>query len=188
MANPLATTDDVADLWRPFTSTDEQARVSRLVVKASALLRQALPWVDARIARFNADPTDLGGLDPVLVANVVATICKRFLVNPDGATNTTETSGPFSHAKGFALRGDKDVRGELFIAESDILALMPAKKTKSRIGTIKARPRMAPWPYGDLGNPAVGAAYGGVDAMLVEEGMSDPSWEFGPFINYPAGE
>jgi hypothetical protein len=144
MASPLATTDDVADLWRPLTSSDDVARVARLVVKASALLRQALPGVDARIARFNTDPTDLGGLDPVLVANVVATICKRFLVNPDGATNTSETAGLFSHAKGFALRGDKDVRGELIVTESDIAALTPSSAMRPRMATLRTKALLAP--------------------------------------------
>ncbi|MGZ4588679.1 MAG: hypothetical protein ACXVX9_12860 [Mycobacteriaceae bacterium] len=144
MANPLASTDDVVDLWRPFTSTDEQARVSRLIVKASALLRQALPWVDARIARFNTDPTDLGGLDPVTVATVVATMVKRYLVNPDGATNTSETAGIFSHAKGFALRGDKDVRGELIVTESDIAALTPPSMLRPRMATLRTKARLAP--------------------------------------------
>ncbi|MGZ6852470.1 MAG: Gp19/Gp15/Gp42 family protein [Mycobacteriaceae bacterium] len=144
MANPLATTDDVADLWRPFTSTDEEARVSRLVAKASALLRQALPSVDARIARFNVDSADLGGLDPVTVATVVATMVKRYLVNPDGATNTSETAGQFSHAKGFALRGDKDVRGELIVTESDIAALTPASPLRPRMATLRTKALLAP--------------------------------------------
>lgn len=184
MGAPLATTDDVADLWRPLTAGAETDRVARLILKASALLRQKVPWVDARMAAFGVDSTDPTGLDPELVANVVATMCKRFLVNPDGATNTSETTGPFSHSKGYALRGDKDVRGELLVTESDIQALMPAKKSKSRIGTIKARPRLAPWPFGDMGNPALGLSRGGMDSLLLQEGLSDPSSEFGPFINH----
>ncbi len=179
MAKPLAIPDDVADLWRPLT-TDETGRVFRLIDKASALLRQKVPWVDARMVLFTADPGNIGGLDPQTVANVTATIVKRFLVNPDGATNTSETTGPFSYSKGFALRGDKDVRGELLVTESDILALTPAQKSKARIGTIRTSARMAPWPYGNnnLGN---------VDSLLLLGAMSDPSWEFGPFINYPPG-
>jgi hypothetical protein len=115
-----------------------------LVTKASALLRQALPWVDARIARFNVDPTDLGGLDPTVVANVVATMVKRFLVNPDGATNTSETAGIFSHAKGFALRGDKDVRGELIVTETDIAALTPPTTMHPRLATMRTKALLAP--------------------------------------------
>jgi len=184
---PLATTDDVSDLWRPLTSS-EFDRVSRLIDKASALLRQRIPWIDDRVSRFNADPTDPAGLDPVTVATVTATIVKRYLVNQDGATNTSVSTGPYTISKGFALRGDKDIRGELVVTESDVAALTPAKRSKSRIGTIKTRPRMAPFPYGDLGNPALGGKYGGIDALLIEEGMSDPSYEFGPFIDRSADE
>lgn len=149
MGAPLALTDDVADLWRPLTST-EQDRVANLIVKASALLRQKMPWVDDRMARFAVDPTDEGGLDPMAVANVVATVIKRFLVNPDGATNMSETSGPYSRSKGFALRGDKDVRGELIITDSDIEALTPPIKSKARVGTITVAARLAPSRFGDI--------------------------------------
>lgn len=188
MAAPLATTDDVADLWRPLASTEVQ-RITNLIVKASALLRQKVPWVDARMVLFSVDPANIGGLDPDTVANVTAGIVKRFLVNPDGTTNSSETTGPNSRSKGFALRGDKDIRGEMLVTASDVDTLTPPRLSKSRIGTIKVRPRMAPWPYGDLGNPSLaGVGSGGIDSLLLMEAMSDPSWEFGPFINYSPSE
>jgi hypothetical protein len=65
-------------------------------------------------------------------------------VNPDGATNTSETSGPFSHSKGFALRGDKDVRGELIVTESDIAALTPASAIRPRMATLRTKALLAP--------------------------------------------
>ncbi len=135
MARVLATTDDVADMWRPLT-TDEVNRVRRLISKASSLLRQKSPWLDARLADWDIDPTDPAALAPETVATVVATIVKRFLVNPDGATNLSETTGPFSNAKGFALRGDKDIRGELQVTVGDVESLRAAVRTRARLRSI----------------------------------------------------
>lgn len=167
MAAPLAIPSDVEDLWRPLTPAD-YPRVPNLIDKASALLRQRLPWVDARVTRFRLDPTDAGGLDPLTVASVVATVVKRFLVNPDGATNSGETTGPYSQTKGFALRGDKDVRGELYVSDQDVKNLLVPSKGLPRIGTIKSRPRLAPWPYGDVGGPSLGAS-GSMDLWLLDQ-------------------
>lgn len=183
----LAAFADVQDLLATLTVAD-QPRVENLITKASALLRQRLPWIDARITRFEADPTDPGGLDPVSVATVVATMVKRYLVNPTGATNSSETVGPFSRSQGFALRGDKDVRGELVVTESDIAALTPAKKAQSTLRTVKQRGRLAPWPFGDVGNPALAGSTSSMDSLLLTAGLTDPAGELGPFIDYPAGE
>ncbi len=147
MAGPLAIPDDVADMWRPL-APDETSRVYRLIDKASALLRQKAPWVDARVSAYRADSTGLTGLAPDTVATVVATIVKRFLVNPDGATNSSETVGPFSHSKGFALRGDKDIRGELYVAESDIEKLRAAVLRPSRLGSLRVAAALLPGRLG----------------------------------------
>jgi len=166
MSQPLAVPSDVEDMWRPLSGS-EMSRVANLITKASSMLRQRAPWLDARMARFKVDPTDLGGLDPVTVATVVATIVKRFLVNPDGATNTSETTGPYSYSRGFALRGDRDVRGELSVTDSDVAALAPAQLSPSRIGTIKSHARLAPWPYGSVGSPTIGTG-SSMDLWLLE--------------------
>lgn len=185
MTTALATPDDVTALW-PSASTLEAGRLDSLIAKASARLRQKLPWVDARIAAFKTDPTDPSGLDPTLVADVIATAIKRYLANPDGATNTSTTTGPYSTSKGYALRGDKDIRGELYISDDDLANLRPAKKSPFA-GTVRTRARLAPWPFGDVGNPAL-ANGGSMDSWLLEEGLADPAYEFGPFINYADGE
>lgn len=182
MTTALAQPDDVTALW-PSASTLDAARLEALILKASARLRQKLPWVDARIAAFNVDPTDPSGLDPTLVADVVATVIKRYLANPDGATNTSENTGPYSVSKGYALRGDKDIRGELYIGDEDLAGLRPAKKSPFA-GTVRTRPRLAPWPFGDLGNPALANTGGSMDSWLLEEGLTDPAYEFGPFIDH----
>ncbi len=187
MGNPLAVFADVSLLWTPLTSAD-QGRVDGLIVKASALLRQKIPWVDQRVVLFGQDPMNLGGLDPAVVANVIATMVKRYLSNPDGATNSNRTVGPYAEARGYALRGDKDIRGELVVTESDVAALTPAVKSRARIGTIKARGRLAPWPFGDLGNPALAGSSSSFDSWLLVQGLSDPAGEFGPLIGYRGGE
>lgn len=144
----LADSDDVADLWRPLTP-DEAARVTRLIQKASAMLRQRAPWVDDRIALFQTDPGNPAALDPVTVASVVATVVKRFLSNVQGVAS--EGVGPYSVT--YAIRGEKDVRGEMYVAESDLDKLKVPEKAVSRVGTLKMRPRLAPWPTGEMGAP-----------------------------------
>ena len=169
---PLADADDLADLWRPLTPA-EQLRVTQLIVKASAMLRQRLPWVDARIARFQADSTDPGGLDPVTVATVVATVVKRFLSNVQGVAS--EGIGPYSVT--YAIRGEKDVRGEMYVTDGDLDKLKVASKGVPRVGSVKVRPRMAPWPYGDMGAPdSEGAS---ADVWLGAEGGSPGEFSYG---------
>lgn len=165
MPDALATVDDLEDMWRPL-QPDEVDRASGLLLRASALLRQAAPHVDARITQFNDDPTNVQALDPLLVATVVATIVKRFISNVEGITNRTE--GPFSTS--YALRGDKDIRGEMIVNAADLDKLKPYLPQR-RIGSIRVRPAMAPFPYGDLGSPILASAWiedTGVGAFPVE--------------------
>lgn len=138
MGAPLAELADVQLMYTPLVGADQatQDQVTGLIRKASALLRQRVPWVDSRIARFAADPTDLGGLDPDVVSDVIATMVKRFLVNQTGATSQAETVGPYSHTTGFVIRGEKDVvLGELYLSPSDIDKLRGAVKLSPKIGT-----------------------------------------------------
>lgn len=141
----LAQVSDLEDMWRPLADA-ETPRAVNLIAKASALLRQAAPHIDARIALFTSGSTDVGALDPILVATVVATIVKRFISNVEGVAS--QSVGPYSVA--FALRAEKDVRGELQVTDTDLAALRPYQPTAA-IGSIKVRPSLAPWPYGDYG-------------------------------------
>jgi hypothetical protein len=126
---PLATPDDVVAVWRPLTTDDEWQQVETLITKASAKLRQACPFdIDERIAQWAVDPTVTVALDPVVVADVVATVVKRFLVNVEGVASSSETVGPYSRSATFVNRYDKtgsDVRGAIQITESDIDQLRP---------------------------------------------------------------
>lgn len=177
MISSLALVIDLEDMWRPL-SEPETARAGSLLEKASALLRQAQPAVDARIARFEVDPTDLGALDPLTVATVVATMVKRYLSNIQGVAS--EGVGPY-HVS-YAIRGEKDVRGELQVTQSDLDALKPSSPVKSKLGSFKVRPSLAPWPFGRLG--VAGAANSVGDSWLVENGTDFPSSEF-PIVGIP---
>lgn len=144
--DPLADYTDVESVWRPLTDA-EQDQVYDLISKASAKLRQAgrALNIDARMALFLTTPTDPHALDPIIVADVVATIVKRFLVNPDGLASESESEGPFSHSGTYVNRYDKtgsDVRGAIQIIQSDLDQLMPGA-TVSGIGTVRPRQGLA---------------------------------------------
>lgn len=145
MAAVLASVQDVVDMWRPL-SPDEAARVDGLLWKASALLRQASPSVDDRLAVYAANPGDPSGLDPVVVATVVATMVKRFLSNVDGVASQSIGSATVT----YSARGDTAARGELQVTQSDLDALRVHTSQAVRLGSIRVRPVLAPWPYGDL--------------------------------------
>jgi len=153
MAVALASTDDLADVWRPLTAA-EIGRVSNLLDKASALLRQNTPKspsIDDRIALFESDPDDPMALDPVLVASVVATIVKRFVTNIDGAVSRSQAVDGYSESVSFALRGNDDVRGELIVTESDLKALRPFQGP-----SLPRSIRVNPWPGCETGPAVVG--------------------------------
>lgn len=139
MPDPLASAEDVEDLWRPLTDT-ETVRVERLIEKASALLRQATrQTIDTRTALYATAPTDPKAVDPVVAATVVATVVKRFISNVDGAVSDTRTIGTVSHSVAYALRGDKnDLRGQMIVTEQDLETLSP--EIPAQVGTIMVGP------------------------------------------------
>lgn len=126
---PLAQPSDVEDIWRPLTSDDEP-RITNLILKASTRLRQVCPFdIDERITLFGTDPTAPTALDPVLVADLVATKVKNFLVNPEGVATASQTDGPFAQSATYVNRYDKtgsDIRGSLQFTDSDIDQIRPA--------------------------------------------------------------
>lgn len=162
---PLAKTDDVVDVWRPLSDTTEAARIERLIAKASARLRQKCAFdIDARIALFQSGAVDPTALDPQIVADVVAAIVKRFLVNQDGVASNSQGAGPFSQAQTFVSRYDKsgaDVRGTIQVTEADLEQLRPAVPAPT-VGVVRvdpASPRVVipHTPFGrfGLGGPVV---------------------------------
>src|SRR5690242_15399862 len=103
---PLAAPADVEDVWRPLSS-DEVPRITSLIMKASALLRQIVPAIDERIHVSATDPASPRALDRVLVADVVGTAVKDCVNNPEGVATKTEPVGPYSQSVSYLARGEK---------------------------------------------------------------------------------
>ena len=164
MTLPLADTSDLEDMWRPLQDSEVQ-RATNLIAKASALLRQVQPHIDARIAAFQANAADPTGLDPTLVATVVATIVKRFIANVEGVAS--QSVGPFSVS--YALRTEKSVRGELQVTQEDLNALQ-MYRPRNRIGTIRVRAALAPSPLSTAGGFYANSA-------ILATGLYDSAWE-----------
>lgn len=146
---PLAEPADVTLLLsllppsnRPTPSDDT---LEKLIVIASSRLRRRAPWIDEKIALFAADPTDPNGLDPTLVASVIAAIIKRALTNPNGAMSetSTETIGPYSETNTLMFEsrrsptGDDAPKGEITVLDSDIEALGDFSGPTRKIGTLR---------------------------------------------------
>ena len=87
MATTYATSDDVAAvLVRPLTA-GETTYVDSLLANVSALARKKVPQLDTYIAD--------GRVDPALVSFAVAMCIRRILLNPEGASQHSVSSGPF---------------------------------------------------------------------------------------------
>lgn len=148
--NPLTEQADVeAALLRPLTATEE-VYITAIIDQASALMRTAVPAIDALIARNATDPTDLGSVSYATVSAVLAGVIKKYLSNPTGIASETETEGPFSHSTSYALRSEKERRGALEITEDDLKVLFPNRK-RLRAGTIRLKAALAPRPVGRYG-------------------------------------
>lgn len=152
----LVTPDDVAAaLLRPLTDS-EDTYIYTLIGQASALLRNAAPSIDDRLARYAADPTDPTGISQATVQAVLSGVIKRYLINPSGLASTSEAMGPYSTTTSYALRSEKETRGILQITSEDLAALFPNRK-RLRAGTIRVRPALAPRPVGRYGPPVSAA-------------------------------
>lgn len=131
MANvsPLAKPADVTDLLPPIGDYDTD-RIERHILKASASLRQVAPFdIDERIGLFLAAIDTPIALDPLLVATVVATIVKTFMINVEGVASRTDTEGPNSTSLTLVNRYDKsgsDTRGRIQATDADVQQLRPA--------------------------------------------------------------
>lgn len=126
MPAPLVAPSDVETALLRALTTDEATYAPDLCFKATEMLRQAMPGVDDRIARYGTD--DKSALSPFTVAAVLAGAIKRFLVNPTGATSISETAGPFSQTTGYGARpasAGGGAVGELAITEADLAKLAP---------------------------------------------------------------
>jgi hypothetical protein len=163
MPDSLATYQDLEEMWRPLEA-NEVDRAIGLIDRASALLRQVAPHVDARIARWQQNPADPAALDPLIVSTVVATIVKRFISNVEGIA--TQSMNGF--AVSYALRTEKSVRGELQVTQEDLNQLQ-MYRPRNRIGSIRIHAAMAP-------SPLSGGGYYANSAILAT-GIYDSAWE-----------
>lgn len=171
---PLASVEDVEAMWRPVSGADVN-RVAALISTASAKLRQKAPFdIDARMLLFRNQPRDPIALDPAIVANVVATIVKRYLINQDGVASSTESAGPFAKSQTYVSRYDRtgsDVRGALQVVDADIDELRPSvpRRTPVAVQMVPTRamePEPGYWPNGyrpridgATGDPVFGFPY-----------------------------
>jgi len=161
---PFADASDVADLWSSYTAADEQ-RVASLIEKAAAKLVHVCPFnLDERIALFATTPAAPTALDPSVVADVVAQIVKRFLVNQDGFASSSEAAGPFSRSGTYVNRYDKtgsDVRGAIQVTESDIDQLRPAvpAAVASSFRYRVPRPKILVPAYRSIGQSGLGKPF-----------------------------
>ena len=148
VTEPLARADDLLVMW-PSLDTE---RAHQLIAVASRKLRQKLPSVDERIALPDADSRHL---DDELVADVIVQIVCRYLNNTTGAASRSKTIGPYQQTESFTARNDYTPRGQIVVLDSDLSDLSPpAVKGRPHMGTLKASPRLAPAPFGAVGDPA----------------------------------
>jgi hypothetical protein len=102
---------DVADRWRPLTSA-EQTVAETLLFDASMLIRARFPGIDDQIAA--------GGVDPDVVAMVVAGMVKRAMIAPaDGLSQQSESVGPYSHSQSYA-----NPLGNVFLTAADVTLIL----------------------------------------------------------------
>lgn len=122
MADWATNLDVEAALLRPLSPAESQTYVPALIVRAEAMLRAAVPGLDDRVsAHLMGEP---GGLDPVIVAGVIADAVARALRNPEGVSSRGETTGPFGATLAFK-DGDRIAAG-LYFTPAELGPLMPA--------------------------------------------------------------
>ncbi len=133
----LASITDLTDIWRPLSDAEAiDPKFPRLLSKAEALLRQQVPHLDTRLAKFALDVTDPYGLDPSVVGSVIASIVKRFLINPSGASSQTTGPVSVSFVDRYAGKdGSASIKGGLSVTASDLAQLKPAVPAAA-IGSI----------------------------------------------------
>lgn len=126
----FATVTDVEALWRPLS--EQETKVGgRLLAFASNLVRSRVPTVDKHI--------DDGTLQRDLVRDIVATMVKRVLANPEGWKS--QTVGPFS-----AIADANVAAGYLYVSADELAVLQPKSNQTSRTrrGSVQLAAPLAP--------------------------------------------
>lgn len=116
MADPFATSQDVADRWRPLDSA-EQDMADVLAGDASTLIRARFPGIDSQVTA--------GTVDAGVLLIVVAGMVKRAMIAPeDGVSQANDTVGPYGWSRSFA-----NPMRNVFLTAADltlILGYMPS--------------------------------------------------------------
>ena len=110
----FASTSDVEGLWRTLTE-DEKVIAGNQLTFASAIIRQAVPDIDDRIAA--------GTLDADLVKNVAVSMVLRVMRNPDGKLE--ESIDDYSYR-----RDSAQSTGAMYLSDSE-LKLLKARRSRS---------------------------------------------------------
>lgn len=121
----FATVQDVADRWRPLTST-EITLAGFLITDASDMVRVRWPDIDSRVSS--------GAIAESTLVRVVSGMVRRAMLNRDreGVVQMQETTGPFSEGATFA-----NPTNNLYFSNDDILALQPTGfARRSRMGWL----------------------------------------------------
>jgi hypothetical protein len=127
MAEPLATASDVAAaLVRPLTSS-ETSYADGLIASMSAVARRKIPRLDEYIAA--------GTVDPDLAAFAVARAVRRILLNPESASQHSESVGPFVES----ITHSTDTRTDQFVFTDEELSWMSPANPPA-FGTIMTAP------------------------------------------------
>lgn len=114
----VATSDDLATVWRPLTA-EEIAAADVLLERAAAILRKRIPTIDARIA----DET----LDVELVKHVELEMVQRKMTSPDPGVRSERIDD-------YAVTYDREnLASGLFFtdAEWDLLKAPHVKRSKN---------------------------------------------------------
>lgn len=124
MAGPLASLDDVVEIFRPL-SDQEKTITTAMIRYVSALIRGMVPNLDSRVSA--------GTLDNDLVVLAAIMPVKRVLMNQDGVRQKSETTGPFSDS---VTLDNAISSGLLYVSEDDVKNLALAVRNRPKFGSI----------------------------------------------------
>lgn len=129
MADPFATVDDLAALWRPLTAA-ERARADALLPAASAIIRAEVPDVDARLANES--------LDAELTKWVACQMVRRVMLSSSDMPPVSQQQQAVGGVSiGFTL---VNPTGDLYMSRSELKMLGGRRQRASTISMIQGVP------------------------------------------------
>lgn len=125
---PLAAPNEIRPLFRPLTTAEESTAAS-LLRRASRMVRDRFPDVDAQIAA--------GVLDGEQVGLAAIEMVLRVMRNPEGLRS--ETTGPFSRSYDPVAASSR-----LVLTDAEVPLLTPPSAATEPAGTITVTAGLAP--------------------------------------------